>query len=76
MTVGLGFCLRLRDEDTVSYDTPVSYGELDEHTYWFMMLGILITAFIIMCIGIAGNWFYDILLLRLAPPEYELKLFK
>ncbi len=37
-----------------------------------MLLGMLITVFIIMCIGIAGNWFYDMLLLRLAPSEYEL----
>ncbi len=40
-----------------------------------MLLGMLIAVFIIMCIGIADYWFYDILLLRLAPPEYELKLF-
>ncbi len=37
-----------------------------------MLPGMLITVFIIMCIGIAGNWFYDMLLLRLAPSEYEL----
>ncbi len=28
-----------------------------------------------MCIGIAGNWFYDMLLLRLASDDIELKLF-
>ncbi len=41
-----------------------------------MLLGMLIAAFIIMCIGIAGNWFYNMLLLRLAPSEYELILFQ
>ncbi len=41
-----------------------------------MLLGMLIAAFIIMCIGIADYWFYDMLLLRLAPSEYELILFQ
>ncbi len=40
-----------------------------------MLLGMLIAVFIITCIHIAGYWFYDMLLLRLASPEYELKLF-
>ncbi len=40
-----------------------------------MLLGMLIAIFIIMCIGIAVSWFYEIFLLRLAPPEYRLILY-
>lgn len=72
----MGLFIGLCHKDTDPPEVPFSYGGLDEHTYVFMVVATCIGSFIMMWVGIAANWFYDVLLLRLAPPEYELRLFK
>ncbi|MBA9083403.1 MULTISPECIES: hypothetical protein [Bartonella] len=52
------------------------YGYLLDHETSFINMTIMIGGFIFACVCLSATWAYDTLLLRLAPPGYDLALFE